>query len=90
MSAGQAQIRIDSEIQEQAAALFADLGLDISEAINIFLHQCIIRRGIPFHIEMPRYSDRMIAAIDEAARISRDPNVPGYENMEDLKKALEE
>ena len=29
-------------------------------------------------------------AMVEAKRISSDPNVPGYTNMEDLKKALDE
>ena len=29
-------------------------------------------------------------AMSEAKRISRDPEVPGYANMDDLRKALEE
>ena len=48
------QIRIDREIKAQATALFASLGLDMSSAVNLFLRQCVLRRGIPFPIEMPK------------------------------------
>ena len=48
-----------------------------------------MRGGLPFKVEIPRYSQELLNAADEAKRISRDPNVPGYTNMDDLKKALE-
>ena len=90
MSTVPTQIRIDRDIKEQAGVLFSNLGLDMSGAINLFLHQCILRGGIPFSIEMPHYQKSTLAAMEEARRISRDPNVPSYDNMEDLRKALEE
>lgn len=39
------QIRIDSHVKKQAMALFNNLGLDMSSAVNLFLHQCVLRRG---------------------------------------------
>ena len=84
------QIRLYRDIKEQAGALFSGLGLDISGAVNMFLHQCVLRGGIPFSIEMPRYNQRTLSAMEEARRISRDPDIPSYDSMEDLKKALEE
>ena len=84
------QIRIDRDIKEQAVALFAGLGLDMSGAVNMFLHQCVLRGGIPFSIEMPNYNQRTLSAMEEARHISRDPNTPSYDSMEELKKALEE
>ena len=84
------QIRIDRDIKEQVGTLFAGLGLDMSGAVNMFLHQCVLRGGIPFSIEMPRYRQSTLAAMNEARRISRDPNVPSYDSMDDLKRALEE
>ena len=83
------QIRIDRDIKEQAVMLFSSLGLDMSRAINLFLHQCVMRGGLPFAVEVPRYNARTLEAMAEAKRISRDPNVPGYDSMEDLKKALD-
>ena len=90
MSTVPTQIRIDRDIKEQAGALFSGLGLDMSGAVNMFLHQCVLRGGIPFTIGMPRYKQNILAAMEEARRISRNPNVPSYENMDELKRALEE
>ena len=90
MSTVPTQIRIDRNIKEQAGALFSGLGLDMSRAVNMFLHQCVLRGGIPFSVEMPHYKQSALAAMEEARKISRDPNVPSYDNMDDLKRALEE
>ena len=84
------QIRIDADIKKQAIDLFNDLGLDMSSAVNLFLHQCVLRGGLPFSVEMPRYNQHTLDAMDEARRISRDPDVRGYTSMDDLRKALEE
>lgn len=84
------QIRIDADIKKQATDLFKDLGLDMSGAVNLFLHQCVLRGGLPFSVEMPRYSQRTLDAMDEARRISSDPDVRGYTSMDELRKALEE
>ena len=90
MSTVPTQIRIDRDIKEQAGVLFSGLGLDISGAVNMFLHQCVLRGGIPFSVEMPHYKQSTLAAMEDARRISRDPNVPSYDNMDELKRALEE
>ena len=84
------QIRIDADIKKQATDLFNKLGLDMSGAVNLFLHQCVLRGGLPFNVEMPRYSQRTLDAMDEARRISHDPDVKGYTDMEELRKALKE
>ena len=90
MATAPTQIRIDSDIKKQASDLFSKLGLDMSSAVNLFLHQCGLRGGIPFSIELPRYNQATLDAMEEARRISRDPSVKGYTSMEELKKALEE
>lgn len=90
MATAPTQIRIDADIKKQAIDLFNDLGLDMSSAVNLFLHQCVLRGGLPFSVEMPRYNQRTLDAMDEARRISRDPDVRGYTSMDDLRKALEE
>ena len=84
------QIRIDANIKQQATDLFNNLGLDMSSAVNLFLHQCVLRGGLPFTIEIPSYNQRTLDAMEEAKRISRDPDVKGYTSMDELLKALEE
>lgn len=81
MSTVPTQIRIDRNIKEQVSALFSERGLDMSGAVNMFLHQCVLRGGIPFSIEMPRYKQTTLMAMEEARRISRAPNVPSYDTV---------
>ncbi len=83
------QIRIDEHVKKEATELFGLLGLDMSSAVNMFLNQCILRGGIPFSIEVPNYSDKVLSAMEEARQISKDSKVLGYTSMEDLKNALE-
>lgn len=84
------QVRIDAEIKKEATALFSSLGLDMSDAVNLFLHQCVLRGGLPFAVEVPQYSNKTLSAMAEARRISRDPDVMGYTNMDELKAALDD
>ena len=44
-------LRVDSEIKEQAGAILSSLGLTLSEAFNLLLHQVRIVRGLPFEIK---------------------------------------
>ena len=43
-------IRTDSAIKKQAEDLFADLGLNMTTAVNMFLRQAIREQSIPFGI----------------------------------------
>ncbi len=90
MATAPTQVRIDAKIKKQASALFKNLGLDMSTAVNLFLHQCVLRGGLPFTIEMPKYSDKTLEAMEEAKRISSDPDVKSYSSIEELERALEE
>ncbi len=44
-------INIDSELKKSAQELYADLGLDLSTAINLFLKQSLREQKIPFEIK---------------------------------------
>ena len=90
MATAPTQIRIDADVKAAATELFQSLGLDMSGAVNLFLHQCVLRGGLPFAVEMPQYSQKTLEAMIEAKRISSDPNVKGYATMDELKAALEE
>ena len=84
------QVRIDADIKKKATTLFASLGLDMSSAVNLFLHQCVLRGGLPFAVEVPQYSDKTLSAMAEARRISRDSDVKGYSTIDELKAALDD
>ena len=44
-------VRINDNIRKEVTPILDDLGLSLSEAINIFLHQVKINNGIPFSIK---------------------------------------
>lgn len=90
MSTVPTQIRIDKDLKKQASELFAQLGLDISSATNIFLKQCVLRGGLPFSVELPEYKSETLEAMEEAKRISRDPNTRRYASLSDALEDLDE
>lgn len=64
------------------------LGLNLSEAVNMFLKQVILNNGIPFEVKYPEFKPEVIEAMEEARRISRDPNVKGYTDIDELFEEL--
>ena len=46
----QVHIRMDDSVKEKAEVIFAELGLNISSAVNIFLKQVIRKGGLPFEM----------------------------------------
>ena len=57
------QIRIEEQLKKQSVELFNNLGLDMSGAITLFLKQCVLRNGLPFAVEMPRYKQDVSEAM---------------------------
>ena len=47
------QARIDPETKNKAQDILKQLNLTMSEAINLFLTQVALNRGIPFDIRIP-------------------------------------
>jgi DNA-damage-inducible protein J len=44
-------IRIDEKVKTEATALFASLGLTLSDAVNVFLRKAVAERGFPFEVK---------------------------------------
>lgn len=82
------QIRVEDSVKKEADALFTDLGLDTPTAVRIFLKQAIKRHGMPFEVAQVLPNAETIAAMEEADRISRDPNVKGYTDVDEMMKEL--
>lgn len=68
-----ANITLDTEDMERAQKLFADLGLNLSTAINLFLKQSIRENAIPFSIQREVPNADTIAAIKEIEEMEKHP-----------------
>ncbi len=66
-------ISLDADVKAKAQELFADFGLDLSTAINIFLRQSIRENRIPFSIQREVPNADTIAAMKEAEEIAKAP-----------------
>ena len=62
-------IRLDPAIKARAEQTFAEFGLNLSEAINVFLHMSIKWNGFPFEIREPKLNADTLLAIQEAEQI---------------------
>jgi len=83
-------VRLDSQVKEDAEKLFSDLGMTLSSAFNIFLHQSLISQGLPFPVCREVPNKTTLAAMKEAIELANNPTAKAFssvkELMEDLKK----
>lgn len=71
----QVNIRLDDEVKANSEALFKRLGLTMSAAITLFLHQAINHQGLPFEVR------------DRAAVLpTEDPNAYHYEKLREASR----
>jgi DNA-damage-inducible protein J len=57
-------VRLNPEIKTEAEKTFALFGMNLSEAINIFLHKSIIENGLPFAVTAPKYRPEVYELIE--------------------------
>lgn len=82
-------ISIDADIKKQAQELFAELGLDLSTAINIFIRQSLRQHSIPFEITTEIPNRETQEAIVEAQRMKADPTIgKAYDNIDTMFEEL--
>lgn len=58
-------IRMDTELKKQADAMLADMGLNMTTAMNMFLRQVVRQGRIPFEIATDIPNAETVAAIQE-------------------------
>lgn len=83
-------VRMDSDIKKQCEAIYGELGINLTTAINVFLRQSLRAGGFPFDVRLDQPNKEMMAAMLEAERIARDPPVKRYSDVEEALRALKE
>lgn len=81
-------IRMDKELKENAETLFSELGINLTTAFNIFLRQAVRQQKIPFELSANIPNAETIEAMKEADEISRNPNIKGIKDFNELIKEL--
>jgi len=82
-------LRVNSEVKEQAGMILDAMGLSFSDAFNLMLHQIKIQRCLPFEVvafsNVPR--PETLAYIERIESGEEKPVGP-FETKEDLWKSL--
>ena len=81
-------VRMDSNIKKQCESLYNELGMNLTTAINVFLRQSLRVGGFPFDVKLEQPNRETIAAMLEAERITHDPNVKRYSDVEEALREL--
>jgi len=78
-------VRVDADMKKQAQAIFAEMGLDVTTAVNMFIMQVVRTRTFPFlPAATPFYSENNIANdanVDEAASRILKKHMKAFEEL---------
>lgn len=74
--------RVDETLKFEAENILHEIGLNTSQAINIFLKKVVSEHGIPFELKAP--SSRLKSAMDEA----KNNEGTYHDNIDDMIKDL--
>ena len=86
-------IRIDENLKNKATKAFASMGLDISSAVKLFIHQSILEQRIPFEIRTVNgytreYEDKLLREVNQVKEDIRLGKSKGYKSIKALHKSL--
>lgn len=63
----QTSLRIDADKLAEAKQILSQLGINFSEAVNIFTNLIVAKRGLPFDVALPN-EETKTAMLDVRAR----------------------
>lgn len=75
--------RVPSQLKQEVEVILQDLGLSTSEAIDLFMHQIKLNRGLPFKVNIPNEMTRR--TLDAA---DRGEDLIHAKDLDDLLKKL--
>ena len=82
-------IRMDKDVKERAQYVFAQLGMDMTTAVNVFLRQVIRSNGFPFELRLDTPNEETMEALREVQEMKKDPFIgKSYTDVDNMMKEL--
>ena len=81
-------INLDPELKKTAQELFADLGLDLTTAVTLFLKQAVREQRIPFEIKRENPNAETSTAMKDFFEMQKHPEK--YKRYSSFREALNE
>jgi DNA-damage-inducible protein J len=75
--------RVDPDLKADAEKVLSKLGISTTEAINLFLSQVRLRRGLPFDVKIPNKTT--LKAMKDA---EEDRNLSTYDSLDTFFKKM--
>jgi DNA-damage-inducible protein J len=82
-------LRIDSRIRKEADALYREMGMSLSQAVNLFLTQSVVQGRLPLTEVVPSQKYNSLRAMEETDRIGRDPSRKRYDSAKEMFAAMD-
>jgi DNA-damage-inducible protein J len=76
-------VRMDADIKKQCEALYGELGVNLTTAINVFLRQSLRAGGFPFDVTVANTNAVTKSALEESVRIESNPSTVRYHDAEE-------
>ena len=82
-------VRLDDKRKKQAQKILSQLGLDLSQAVRLFIHQICITEGVPLSLltENGFSVDEETALLHDTQAARSGKGVKRYKNVDDLFRA---
>ena len=81
-------IQTDSDTKKNVENLYSEFGITVSDAVNIFFRISLMHNGLPFNVQIPRYNDETLKAVDEMQDMKQNPD--RYRGFRCIKELFEE
>jgi len=75
--------RIEPELKKDSAKVLKRLGISVTEAINLFLSQVRLQKGLPFDVKIPNKTT--LKAMKDA---DEGRNLSAYSSIDDFVKKM--
>lgn len=82
-------VRMDSNLKKQCEALYGELGITLTSAINVFLRQSLRIGGFPFDVRLEQQKKSKAPALSDAERQARDSFAKRCSSVEQVLSAIE-
>jgi len=88
MSKVSTNISLDADLKKEGQELFADLGLDMSTAVTLFIKQSLRVQGLPFTVTRENPNSETSKAMNEYYAMKEDPE--HYKRYSSFSDAVDE
>ena len=78
-------IRTTPETKKAVEELYSQIGITVSDAVNIFFNKSLMTNGIPFEVTVKTPNAETLAAIKEVEEMKRNPHLyKSFKTVEEL------